>query len=222
MRLAGSKSWRLSTSNDQAPHVCLYVRDAFGLVPIGPDVPPRLNDVIQVNELGTELSDKSDSSLAWLLWWRRITHVIGTAQLGQGRETMSPDEYFQAHVAARQSVMDPFEGFESLTSYPSLRRAAQQTWKDGVAWTNTHATGPLRHGSLIPKTVAEQVVEENHVSPERVNASVLVLSVEGRWSHITAPGMLLCSEETFFDDSLFAIELKRTFESGLRPASDTA
>jgi hypothetical protein len=216
MRLAGSKSWRVSISNDQAPHVCLYVRDAFDLVPVGPDVPPKLKDLTRATENELTPAEKGDLSSAWLHWWRRLTRVVGAAQLGQGHESMSRNEYREARIAARQSVMDPFEGFASLTSYPSLQRAAQQTWKDAVAWTNIHTTESSRHGSQIPRTVAERVIEENEVSPERVNASVVVLSVQGQWAHLTAPGMLLCSKETFFDDSLFAIELQRAFESGLR------
>jgi hypothetical protein len=185
-------------------------------MPIGLDVPPQLNDITRVNEPERRPTDESELSLAWLRWWRRLTLVIGSAQLGQRPESMSREEYGRTHNAARQSVMDPFEDFVSLASDPSLQKAAQQTWRDALAWTNTHTTEALRHGSLIPLTVAEEVIEENDVLPERVNASVLVLSVQGQWAHINAPGMLLCSEETFFDDSLFAIELKRTFESGLR------
>jgi hypothetical protein len=63
--------------------------------------------------------------------------------------------------------------------------------------------------------VAERVIEERHVSPERVKAAVIVLEVEGKWCHLAAPGILLCSEELFFDDARFSQELKITFESGL-------
>jgi hypothetical protein len=200
--------------------VCLYVRDAFGLEPVGADVPPSLDGVIQVNELNTDLSDRRDLSLAWLTWWRRLIDVTVATQSGDGRGAMQRDELRRAHVSARQSVFDPFEDFESLKDFPSLRSAAQQTWRQGVDWTDAHVAKVLRPGSSIPKNVAELVIQEHHVSPERVRAAVLVLAVEGRWSHITNPGILLCSQEAFFDDALFATELKKTFESGLHAADE--
>jgi hypothetical protein len=220
MRRAGSKSWRLSTSNDQAADFCLYVRDAFSLDLRGSDIPPPLSGGVQPIELDSMTADQRDLALAWHMWWRRLVRVVGAAQLGRGLSSLSSDDYRQAHLEARQSVMDPLDGFKSLSEYPALRSAAQRSWPQGYEWSKTHGSSRFGrsstgHGSPTRKMVAERVIEERHVSPERVNAAVIVLEVEGKWFHLAAPGILLCSEEFFFDDARFAQELKTTFESGL-------
>ncbi len=220
MRVAGSKSWRLSTSSDQAADFCLYVRDALSLDVSGSDIPPPLSGGVQPIELDIMTSDHRDLALAWQMWWRRLVRVIGATQLGRGLGSFSRDGYRQAHFEARQSVWDPLEGFKSLSEYPVLRSAAQRSWPQGYEWSKTRGSSRFRpssagHRSPTPKMVAEQVIEERHVSPDRVSAAVIVLEVNGRWFHLAAPGLLLCSEEFFFDDASFAQELKTTFESGL-------
>jgi hypothetical protein len=68
---------------------------------------------------------------------------------------------------------------------------------------------------LVPKDVAEAVIAEHAVSPGRVRGAVIVLSVAGSWSRIVEPGVVLCSDEAYLDDSQFAVVLKDMFESGL-------
>jgi hypothetical protein len=194
--------------------VCLYIRDALGLEPFGLDVPPRLINLNPVPQRLTDLSERSDLSLAWLVWWRRLIRVTSALQLGHGTRTQR-DERLGAHTSAIQSIFDPFEEFESLKDSPSLRIAAQNLWKQGVKWTRVSVRPSSLHGSLVPKAVAELVIEEHHVSPEFVRAAVLVLDVKGRWSHLTQPRVLLCSREALIDDVFFATKLKETFESGL-------
>lgn len=187
----------------------------MGLNPIGIDVPPRLINLNSVPELPTDLSEQRDLSQAWLVWWRRLIHVTSALQLGLRTGTMQRDERLRARAATIRSIFDPFEGFESLQVSPSLRIAAQDLWKRGVEWTKVNVGSGSQHGSLIPKSIAELVIEEHHVSPELVQAAVIVLNVEGRWSHISQPRVLLCSGEAHFDDTFFALKLKETFESGL-------
>ncbi len=209
MKSVDSKSWILSTANDQAVHVWLYVRDVFRLEAISAEVPPSLDDIDLVPDVEMSSSERNDLSLAWLLWWRRLIHATGANHLG------SQDGDQLARIVTRRPIFDWFDGFESLADFPTLRSAAQRTWKQGIEWTNAHAAKTLRRDWAIPKNVAELVMQEHQVPPERVRAAVLVMAVKGEWSFISDPGVLLCSEETFFDDALFAVELKRTFESGL-------
>lgn len=215
MKQAGSQSWSLSTSNDEAAHVCLYIRDAMGLEPIGIDVPPRLVNFNAASNQPAEPSERGDLSFAWLVWWRRLIQVTSALQLGS-LSNLPRDQRPGAHVSAIRSIFDPFEEFESLKDFPPLRNAAQLFWKKGVEWTSVNVGPPSRlHGSLIPKTVAERVIEEHRVLPELVQAAVLVLNVQGKWSQIAQPRVLLCSSEAFGDDTFFAFRLKETFESGL-------
>ena len=69
------------------------------------------------------------------------------------------------------------------------------------------------------KAVAEAVIDEYQVSPNRVKAGVIILGVTGTWSCIPEPGVLLCSEEAFADNYLFTAELKKAFETGLNRTS---
>jgi hypothetical protein len=125
------------------------------------------------------------------------------------------EEWRYAIRVARTSVFDPFEGFQSLEESPLLRDAAMRTWKQGVEWSTQYQSRSLRRGSPLQKIVAESVIREKKVAPERVKASVLLLSVEGKWSYFPEPGLLLCSEETYEDEDLYAIELQKAFEAGL-------
>jgi hypothetical protein len=186
----------------------------MGLEPIGLDVPPRLVNFNDAPEPPADKSDRSDQSFAWLEWWRRLIQVTGALQLGS-LSNLPRDERPRAHASAIQSIFDPFDEFESLKDFPWLRNAAQHFWKQGVEWTRVNAGPRGPHGSLIPKTVAERVIKEHQVSPEFVQAAVLVLSVRGSWSHIAQPRVLLCSREAFVDEAFFANRLKETFESGL-------
>jgi hypothetical protein len=65
------------------------------------------------------------------------------------------------------------------------------------------------------KAVAERVCADNMVSPGRLNAGVIALSVEGTWWNFPQPGVVICSREVLSDISLFAPLLRRAFEAGL-------
>jgi hypothetical protein len=125
-----------------------------------------------------------------------------------------------AIVVAKTSVFDPLERFQSLEESPLLRDAAMRKWKQGVEWSKQYQSRSLRRGSPVPKIVAESVIREKKVAPERVKASVLFLSVKGKWSYFPEPGLLLCSEETYEDEDLYANELKKAFEFGLERPND--
>jgi len=151
----------------------------------------------------------------WLRWWRRYVHVEGQIQLGHMFGASQPDERRHAMRVARASVFDPFEGFVCLEESPLLRDAALKTWKQGVEWSEQHQSKGFGRGSPLPKIVAESVIREKKVDPERVNAGVLLFSVIGKWSNLPAPGLLLCSDETYADEEQYAIALKKAFEAGL-------
>ncbi len=96
------------------------------------------------------------------------------------------------------------------------RPEALDSWNQGVG-----RPGPTTRivqepsGWQSAKDVAEAVMDDYQVRAERVRAAVIVLAVEGIWSNIPQPGVLLCSEAAFADGLLYAGELRRAFESGL-------
>lgn len=63
--------------------------------------------------------------------------------------------------------------------------------------------------------VVKRVLEDCSVVADKLRAKVTVLLVEGNWSFIPEPGLLLCSAGLFDDRELFALELERVFESSL-------
>jgi hypothetical protein len=199
----------------QAAHIVLFVRDACRLTPSGPDVPPPLLGVVPVMELNLSPAEHSEVSQAWLGWWRRFISVQGQIQLGHNFGASRSGDWIRELGDKSSSVFDPFEGFASLEDSPLLRDAAVKAWRQGAEWFEMYKSRRIRHGSLLPLTVAESVIRDKQVSPERVRAAVLIFGVAGKWSNLLEPGLLLCADETYADESLFATELKRTFESGI-------
>jgi hypothetical protein len=215
MRSSGTSSWRLALDSGQAAHIVLYVRDACRLNPTGPDVPPPLLGEVQVLELNLSPDDQSEVSQDWLKWWRRLIHIEGQNQLGHKFGTSRPEDWSRARVDASLSVFDPFEGFPSLEESPLLRDAAMRAWRQGVEWCQLYQSRRISHGSPLPMSVADSIIRDKKVSPERVRAAVLLFSVIGKWSNLPEPGLLLCADETYADESLFATELQLAFESGI-------
>lgn len=215
MRRSGSSSWRLGLNRGQSAHIVLYVRDACGLTPVGPDVPPPLLGEVPVLELNLSPDDQSKMTLDWLDWWRRLIHVEGQISLGHKFGAERDEDLLTAHGDARQSVFDPFESFQSLEKSPLLRDAAMKTWRQGVEWCRLNHSGDIRHSSTLPLSVADSVILDKRVSPERVRAAVLIFCVTGQWSHISEPGLLLCSDQTYANEAMFVSELRSVFESGI-------
>jgi hypothetical protein len=216
MRRAGTESWRLSISkDDQSLHVALYLRDAYHISTPEVDVPPALLGLVERVETRLDPSDVLELTTSWLWWWRRIVQFESRRGLGDRFGASDNENFVPAMGAAHQLVFDPVEAFASLSERPLLQRAAVQTWRPANEWMKLHSRQGERRGSLVPKDVAEAVIEEHAVSPGRVRGAVIVLSVTGSWSRIVEPGVVLCSDEAYLDDSQFAVVLKDTFESGL-------
>ena|GEM_PF-3561611 len=106
------------------------------------------------------------------------------------------------------------DGKEAL-KLPSSPEALD-SWIHGVGRPGA-TTGIVQEpsGWQSAKDAAEAVMDDYKVRAERVRAAVIVLAVEGIWSNIPQPGVLLCSEAAFADGPPYATELRRAFESGL-------
>ena len=217
MRRAGTESWRLSISKgDQSLHVALYLRDAYHISTPEADVPPALLGLVERVETGLDPSDVLELTTSWLWWWRRIVQFESRRGLGDRFGASGNEDFVQAMALAHQSVFDPLEAFASLSEHPLLQEAAVQTWQHANEWTRLRSRQEERRGSLVPKNVAEAVIAEHAVSPGSVRGAAIILSVTGSWSRIVEPGVVLCSEAVYLDDSQFAAVLKDTFESGLK------
>jgi hypothetical protein len=221
MDVAGRESWRIGIGGAPAVHALLFIRDALRLTPAGADVPPPLVGDVPEVELGLSAHEGPELSEAWLDWWRRFIHVEGATERGAFARGLDPNVGRARQRAAVFGVFDP-PGFASLAGSPPLQESAQQLGDRALKWGSGHASGhrgaaPERKAAwLAQKSMAESVIEEYQVSPGRVSAGIIVLTVTGQWSNIPEPGVLLCSEEFFADSELFLPALKRAFETGLR------
>ena len=216
MRTAGSKSWRVSVDHqDQVLHVALCIRDHYQLNIVQDDVPPRLNWKVPIGKIPVDLQHSEELPDQWLWWWRQLVRASSLRQLGSD---LSGSDEFRDLKDSNETAQyfDPFEDFQSLNSQPQLKHLATESWRRAIEWSK-----PLYQNSRVPtraavKEVAESVLAERQVLPERINAGVIILAVNGVWSTIFHPGVLLCSTSTYANDSLFAVELKKTIESSLR------
>ncbi len=205
MRLAGSESWRVAVGGGQTAHALLYVRDACQLAPSGPEVPPKLAGGVELIDLGLSASELVEASEGWTEWWHRYVQEKGLNQLGER--------------AQMDQLLSPRD-FDHLARCPPLQEAARRSCQHALAWWRDNRQHRRRtlHDSfdwLSMKDIAEAIMDEYQVGAKRVPAGVIVLAVDGVWSNIPQPGVLLCSEAAFADSHLCGAELRRTLESGL-------
>jgi hypothetical protein len=215
MKVDDGVSWQVVMDPGKSANFLLFVRDAYNLSPVGPDVPPPLKGEIDRLDQESEDSDLVELIEAWLAWWRRFIHLEGKIQLGDRTETPQIEQdYLRAIVAAQRAEFDP-PRFECLSNCLKLQEAAQSTWPSFDAWYRaSYANRPVWNSS-IPASVAEDVIQERKVSSARVRAGVTFLRVEGAWKYMPEPGVLLCSGGLLENDQNFATELKKAIESQL-------
>jgi hypothetical protein len=69
--------------------------------------------------------------------------------------------------------------------------------------------------NLVPALVAERVIQERQVSPGKIRVGFTFLSVEGLWSNMPEPGVLLAFFALLANNQRFSIELAKAFEPQL-------
>ncbi len=193
----------------------LFVRDTHNLCPVGPDVPPRLTgEIVRLSEKLAD-SDRLQLEEAWLVWWRKLIHLEGRIQLGDRVGTpLIEQDFLFANVAAQRAAFDP-PGFECLSTDQKLQDAAQRAWPTFDAWYRASKTSRAVSSHSVLSSVAREVIQERKVNSARVRAGVTFLRVEGEWSYMPEPGVLLCSGSLLENDQKFAAELKMAIESQL-------
>ena len=181
-------------------------------------MPPRLDGGVELIDLGFSASELAEASDGWTEWWRGYVQVDGLNQ--RDDRGMATDEEFRgSHPVQMEQVFNPRD-FDHLASCPPLQQAARRSCEQALAWwrdnrQNSRHTIHDSSRSLSMRTIAEAVMDDHQVGGERVRAGVIVLAVDGIWSNIPHPGVLLCSEAVFADSHLYGAELRRTLESGL-------
>jgi hypothetical protein len=205
-----SESWRLSTTHaNPTLHAALFVRDAFHLKPEDEAaIPPRLSgDVPNLSSLALSV-DAVDASHEWATWWEKVIRYEGSVARGAYADDVR-DGNLRAMSVARADVFDP-PYFSSMDKSPALQSLARTSHREALRWSKFHST-PVE----VPEPVVNSVVWEMcsflHVNPARLDASIIVLDVEGVWSYLPEPGLLLLSQGALRKESVLEDRLREAF-----------
>jgi hypothetical protein len=148
----------------------------------------------------------------WLGWWRRLIAY----ESAPGPSGVTDEEIVaqgRRRIAEYRRVMDPPD-FESMADLPALRTAVVATCRATSGWLSaTRRSAGIDHAMV--RDVAEEVIAEHGVSPDRVDATVHVLDVTGAWSYLARPGQVFCSLGVANDPVAGRALLREAFVSGL-------
>ena len=216
MRFAGSASWSLSTSVDAMPHAALYIRDALDLKPACDGAPPPLSHRPPDRRSVLTEEERDQAGAQWPGWWQAILSLEARMHEPSDRRDFAA---WHAPMAAERArtVGDPPD-FEALTDRPALKKAVVELFREAHNYSD-HTRSPDPGEAYIPwaitRDVAEEVAARHGVSLNEVRGVVIILGVEGVWSTVLEPGVVVCSLGCLGDDAI-ATELVRTaFETGL-------
>lgn len=212
MHRAGSPSWRLSVNDSpQTTSFALFVREALDLpVPPSPDTPPRRGSGKAYCEVDLSAAERQLAGEQWLAWWRRLVEVDFRTHAPMPTEG-DAHALIRARVAEREQVFDP-PTFAALSDSPALRTAAIAAFKD---FTRQSPRGRRGFDATLTRDVADALIAELDISPDRLDASVLTIDVPGNWYRIPRPGTAICSLDLATDAQAAQRLLRAVFVSGL-------
>ncbi|HEX4787476.1 MAG TPA: hypothetical protein VH372_03375 [Actinospica sp.] len=221
MQRLGSPSWRLSvTANPHTIAVALFVRESLDLpVPPSPYTPPRCGERIPHREVDFSDAARQEAGRQWLAWWCQLVDV---EFLLHPPIPPAGDEHALARrqLAELQRVFDP-PAFEALSASPALRTAVLATFDDARGHGSAPEARQRRHVEArfdrqLTRDLVAALIAEHGVSPDRLNASLLLIDAPVHWHHITRPGAAICSTAITTDPSAAESLLRAVFTSGLR------
>lgn len=221
MERVGSPSWRLSVNDSpQSISVALSVREALDLpVPASPDTPPRRVAGKVHREVGLSDAERREAGEQWLAWWRRLVDV----EFRTHRPMPMPTEgdihtLVRGRMAERQQVFDP-PTFAALSESPALRTAVLAIFEKEFVRRATderrYVRGQRGFDWALTRDVTDELIAEFAVSPDRLDASVMIIDVPGHWYRIPRPGTAVCSLELTADAQASKRLLREVFVSGL-------
>lgn len=222
MRLAGTRSWRLSAGNSQSCELALFARDTAQLPIVGGDVPALIGAAAAVMPM-VDAVTRQAAGEQWRSWWQqildfevrdRLNRVGGDAR-GRVRQVL----------VELQAVCDPPD-FDALADRSALRAVVHAAFDDFRRWESARGSARPGGGQESPlewsvmklewsvmKQVAEDVAFDRGVRLDAVRARVVLLPVQGMWWHRQAPGAVLCSPEAARDPMTSYAVLHDAFDS---------
>lgn len=193
MQVSAHESWRFAVGIEQLPNAALFVRDALRLeVPPGPGIPPHVTGPLPVAGKVYTTQERRQAGLSWPGWW----HQILAYEVGMSQPSDQADRRARLGRLAEDVGVPP--DFNALSDRPALQDAVRAAFADGCRWA-----GEVRRNWLPPeeelfgweitRAAAEEVAAHRSVPLGALQASVMVLMVEGVWWERFAPGAVLCS-----------------------------
>lgn len=219
MHRAGSPSWRLSVNDSpQTTSFALFVREALDLpVPPSPDTPPRRGSGKAYCEVDLSAAERQLAGEQWLAWWRRLVEVDFRTHAPMPTEG-DVHALIRARVAEREQVFDP-PTFAALSESPALRTAVLAIFEKEFVRRATderrYVRGQRGFDWALTRDVTDELIAEFAVSPDRLDASVMIIDVPGHWYRIPRPGTAVCSLELTADAQASKRLLREVFVSGL-------
>jgi hypothetical protein len=217
---AGAESWSASINISQVMHVALYVRDALRLqVPESTIVPPPVDGRVVDHSGDMDFERRLRAGGQWLSWWEEIVRLEGAKALRMLRLPEGVDAS-ETMSAVHDRLFD-WPALDALASWPDLRDAAREIRDDAVRWAGNRKRlfverGPLTRGwGNVPiDEIAERVAERSRAPSPLVRAAVFLLGVQGDWSALVVPGVLLCSSSLAQDAERMAVLAEEALVSG--------
>lgn len=223
MRRAGEESWRLSVDDTcDLLHTALFIRDACRLRPSDDSfLPPPLEGDLPDVSAGVDPDLCEAAASQWGAWWQEILVYEGAKVLGTLELLDGPVGHMDSHVIVHQHLLD-WPELDALASQPELRRAVQVSHDHAVRWQqqwNRRLLGvdPRSRGlqHVTPSAIAQQVHDRLGVPFGRIRAAVFVLRVQGHWSALPLPGLLLTSASLAAENERLVRLLDSAFASGV-------
>lgn len=221
MERSGDDSWRVVIEDSAwLIHAALYVRDPCGLAPPhDPGAPPALTDEIADHVAVLSAESRGRAGVQWLSWWKEILRLEGAFALDTLRFSVALDRLGEMS-AVRRRLLD-WPALEALVSWPDLREAVRASYDNATAWL---ADRSRQLGRVQPRmrglanVSLDQIVantcERSRLPAKQLRAAIFVLSVEGSWSALAAPGVLLCSSACKDDPQQMAPLIETALRTG--------
>ena len=186
-------------------------------MPPSPDTPPRRSAGKAHSEVNLSAPERQEAGEQWLAWWCRLVDVDFRTHAPMPTEGDMP-ALIRARMAEQDGVFDP-PTFSALSDSPALQTAALAAYEDFNRQDDTrdHLNPHVNRGfdAALTRDVADALIAELGISPDRLDASVLTIDVPGRWFHIPGPGTAVCSLELATDTQAAERLLRTVFASGL-------
>lgn len=223
MRRAGDDSWHLSVDDkSNLLHTAIFVRDSCRLeLSDDSTLAPPLEGHVPDHSAVLDPDLRVVAGREWVSWWQEILVYEAAKALGTLELLKGAFGHMDSHAIVHEQLLD-WPELEALESRPELRQAVQVSHDDTVRWQHERnrclqSKDPRTRGlpDVPASAIAQRVRDRLEISFGRVRAAVFILGVQGDWSALPVPGLLLVSASLAADSQRLVPLLDAAFTSGV-------